>query len=56
MGIRAVVGESFSEIFFGNSVALGMPCVTATHEYVERLMAALEGEPGDRSCTLTSMT
>ena len=29
-GIRAVVGESFSEIFFGNSVALGMPCLTAS--------------------------
>ena len=35
-GIRAVVGESFSEIFFGNSVALGLPCVTASPEDVER--------------------
>src|SRR3954468_14662326 len=28
-GVRAIVGQSFSEIFFGNSVALGMPCLTA---------------------------
>ena len=34
-GIRAVVGESFSEIFFGNSVALGLPCVTAAPEAVD---------------------
>src|SRR5215213_5394738 len=38
-GIRAIVGQSYSEIFFGNSVALGMPCVTADAETVAALMA-----------------
>jgi 3-isopropylmalate/(R)-2-methylmalate dehydratase small subunit len=42
-GIRAVIGESFSEIFFGNSVALGMPCVTATPPVIDTLMALVEG-------------
>ena len=41
-GFRAVLGESFSEIFFGNSVALGMPCVSASPATIERLMAAVE--------------
>ena len=27
-GIRAIVGPSFAEIFFGNSVMIGVPCVT----------------------------
>lgn len=27
-GIRAIVAPSFSEIFFGNAVAIGLPCVT----------------------------
>jgi 3-isopropylmalate/(R)-2-methylmalate dehydratase small subunit len=44
-GIRAVAGESFSEIFFGNSVALGLPCVTASHADMERLMSLVEGAP-----------
>ena len=44
-GIRAVIGQSFSEIFFGNSVALGMPCVTADATVVESLMAAAESDP-----------
>jgi 3-isopropylmalate/(R)-2-methylmalate dehydratase small subunit len=44
-GIRAIVGQSFSEIFFGNSVALGMPCVTADAETVAALMALVEREP-----------
>lgn len=44
-GIRAVVGQSFSEIFFGNSVALGMPCVTADAAAVKTLMAIVEQDP-----------
>ena len=44
-GIRAVVGESFSEIFFGNAVLLGLPCVTAASDVVEALMTAAERDP-----------
>jgi 3-isopropylmalate/(R)-2-methylmalate dehydratase small subunit len=44
-GIRAVVGQSFSEIFFGNSVALGMPCPTATPESLQAMMALAERDP-----------
>jgi 3-isopropylmalate/(R)-2-methylmalate dehydratase small subunit len=44
-GMRAVIGESFSEIFFGNSVALGLPCVTAAHADVEKLMRAVAADP-----------
>jgi 3-isopropylmalate/(R)-2-methylmalate dehydratase small subunit len=44
-GIRALVGESYSEIFFGNSVALGMPCLTAARDDLNALMAAAEREP-----------
>jgi 3-isopropylmalate/(R)-2-methylmalate dehydratase small subunit len=44
-GIRAIVGESFSEIFFGNSVALGMPCVTAGRADVDSVMSIVEQSP-----------
>jgi 3-isopropylmalate/(R)-2-methylmalate dehydratase small subunit len=44
-GIRAVVGESFSEIFFGNSVALGMPCLSASPADIDRLQTMVEADP-----------
>ncbi len=44
-GIRAVVGESFSEIFFGNSVMIGLPCVTASPEDLHELMKRVEERP-----------
>jgi 3-isopropylmalate/(R)-2-methylmalate dehydratase small subunit len=44
-GIRAVVAESFAEIFFGNSTTLGMPCVSVSHEDVVALARAIEARP-----------
>jgi 3-isopropylmalate/(R)-2-methylmalate dehydratase small subunit len=44
-GIRAVVGESFAEIFYGNCLALGIPCFTAPHDLVLSLQAALAAIP-----------
>jgi 3-isopropylmalate/(R)-2-methylmalate dehydratase small subunit len=44
-GIQAIVGESFSEIFFGNSVALGLPCVTVSRADAAALMDAIEADP-----------
>ena len=38
-GIKAIVGEGYSEIFFGNSVQLGLPCLTVSHDDVETMMA-----------------
>jgi 3-isopropylmalate/(R)-2-methylmalate dehydratase small subunit len=44
-GIAAVIGESFAEIFFGNCVALGIPCVTASTADVQALKRAVEPDP-----------
>ena len=47
-GIEACVGESFSEIFRGNSLAIGLVCVTASHDEIARLMVLVEGTPHTR--------
>ncbi|OLP20198.1 3-isopropylmalate dehydratase small subunit [Leptolyngbya sp. 'hensonii'] len=44
-GIQAIVGESFAEIFFGNCVAMGLPCVTADPEDIRRLQSAVVAQP-----------
>ena len=45
-GIRAVVGESFAEIFYGNCLALGIPCFTSSHASVLSLQESLIADPG----------
>ncbi len=44
-GFKAVIAESYAEIFFGNSTTLGMPCVTAAREDIAKIAAAVEKDP-----------
>ena len=66
-GFRTVIAQSFAEIFFGNCCTLGIPCVAATQEDIEKIASAIEADPslkitvdvekcrvfyGDENCTV----
>ena len=56
-GIQALIGESFAEIFFGNCIANGIPCVTAAVADLEALQTALEQDPQlDLTLNLETLT
>jgi len=44
-GISAIIGESFAEIFFGNCVAIGLPCLTASAADAQALAQAVNADP-----------
>lgn len=44
-GIQAIIGESFAEIFFGNCLANGVPCVTATPAVLADVQTFIEANP-----------
>ncbi|MGH7740008.1 MAG: 3-isopropylmalate dehydratase small subunit [bacterium] len=44
-GVRAIVGESFAEIFAGNCTMLGIPTVTATQADIQKLQALAQTNP-----------
>ncbi|HEY1478070.1 MAG TPA: 3-isopropylmalate dehydratase small subunit [Chthoniobacterales bacterium] len=44
-GFRAIVAESFAEIFFGNATTLGLPCVTVSRHDLGRIRNIVESEP-----------
>jgi 3-isopropylmalate/(R)-2-methylmalate dehydratase small subunit len=67
-GIKAIIAESFAEIFFGNCTTLGIPCVSAVRSDLDRLDSAVRSHPkleitvdllskhvkaGDVSCPVT---
>ncbi len=56
-GITAIIGESFAEIFFGNCIALGIPCAIVTNEVSTQLQALITENPTLAvTLDLTSMT
>ena len=44
-GFRAIVAESFAEIFFGNATTLSLPCVTVSRHDLGRIRNIVESEP-----------
>ena len=44
-GFRGLVAGNFAEVFFGNSTSLGIPCVSASKEDRDKLIAAVEANP-----------
>ncbi len=44
-GVKAVVAESFAEIFFGNSSGIGMPCVCAAHDDLQTALQITTEQP-----------
>ena len=43
-GIRAIVAESFAEIFAGNALMIGLPCVTVAKKDAEAMRTAIDAD------------
>lgn len=44
-GFRAVIAESYAEIFFGNSTTLGMPCISLAKAEIQEISKAIQADP-----------
>lgn len=44
-GVKAIIAESYAEIFFGNCTSLGIPAVCAARKELEALSNAIQEDP-----------
>lgn len=54
-GIKAIIAESYAEIFFGNCTSLGVPAVCAPRETLEILNREIQAHP-DQEITVDLLT
>jgi len=43
-GIRAIIGESFAEIFYSNCIAIGIPCFTLPKKSVQHIQKYIDSK------------
>lgn len=55
-GFTAIVAESFSPIFAGNALSIGLVCVSTAPEVIAALMSAAEAAPADIHLDLEART
>ncbi len=44
-GIRAIIGQSFAEIFYGNCLSIGIPCASISESCKKSLTKAIDFKP-----------
>ncbi len=44
-GIKAIIGQSFAEIFYGNCLALGIPCATVANKELVQMQKVIKNYP-----------
>ena len=44
-GFRAIIAESFAEIFFGNCCGLGVPCAVASADDIKKITDIIDANP-----------
>ena len=44
-GIRAIIGQSFAEIFYGNCLSIGIPCAIIAESCIDSLTKEIESDP-----------
>lgn len=54
-GIKAIIAESYAEIFFGNCTGLGVPAVCASRSTLETIDQAVQNQP-DQEITVDLLT
>ena len=43
-GIKAIIGESFADIFYSNCIAIGIPCFTLAKELIQKIQKNKDDE------------